>query len=206
MARKTADQLEREMNANMRKTTPEQQRNIDRRAAEQNRSYGDSNRTKRANAEIDSARKKSDAMKPPRAPMMDEPAAKRKSKIRQLAERKIAERNPNTLAGAIKKQNKEAVKTFKTEFKKPNTTGRDSADLAEAKRRLRQFGTEKDLKKLNKWGNKQDGKKPINFARLRALGKVLGRGGKALGVAGFVPDLMKGGEAAAGKKKTRYQE
>jgi hypothetical protein len=53
----------------MRKTTPEQQRNIDRRAAEQNRSYGDKNRTKRANAEIDSARKKSDAMKPPRAPM-----------------------------------------------------------------------------------------------------------------------------------------
>ena len=68
MARKTADQLEREMNATMRRTTPEQQRNIDRRAAEQNRSYGDANRTKRANAEIDSARKKSDRMKPPAAP------------------------------------------------------------------------------------------------------------------------------------------
>jgi hypothetical protein len=84
MARKTADQLEREMNAKMRKTTPEQQRNIDRRAAEQNRSYGDKNRTKRANAEIDSARKKSDAMKPPRAPMMDQPTPKQSAIQRML--------------------------------------------------------------------------------------------------------------------------
>ena len=84
MAKKTADQLEREMNAKMRKTTPEQQRNIDRRAAEQNRSYGDKNRTKRANAEIDSARKKSDAMKPPRAPMMDRPTPKSSAIQRML--------------------------------------------------------------------------------------------------------------------------
>jgi hypothetical protein len=76
MAKKTADQLEREMNAKLRKTTPEQQRNIDRRAAEQNRSYGDSNRTKRSNAEIDAKRKSSNAMKPPRAPMMDQPTPK----------------------------------------------------------------------------------------------------------------------------------
>lgn len=70
MAKKTADQLDREMRAKMLKTTPQQQRNIDKRAAEQNRYYNDPKaRTERANAELDKARKSSNAMKPPVAPM-----------------------------------------------------------------------------------------------------------------------------------------
>jgi hypothetical protein len=201
--KKTADELDREMRATMRKTTPEQQRNQNMRQAEQNRSYGDGNRARQLNAEIDAKRKSSNALKPPAAPMPPSESPKKKNRLMELAKNKIAERNPNTLVGAIKKQNKNAIKTFKKEFKKPNTTGRDTPDFAEAKRQLREFGTAKDIKKVNKWGNRQGPpKKPVNFARIKALGNILGKGGKALGVAGFVPDIMKGGEAFSGKKKT----
>jgi hypothetical protein len=97
----------------------------------------------------------------------------------------------------VKRLNKEAVKGMKAELKKPNTTGRNTPEYNEYMRQLKRFGTDRDKARVNKAANKR----PVNFARVKALGKILGRGGKALGVAGFVPDIIKGGEAFSGKKK-----
>jgi hypothetical protein len=161
----------------LRNRTPEQQRNVQMREAEQNRRAGD-NKGKREALARTAARAKSDALKPPMAPTTD--------------------RSMPTGKKVVKQMNKAAIKGIRQELKKPDTTGKNTPRYNELTRQLREMGTDKDRAKVNKIANK----KPINFARLKALGKILGRGGKALGVAGFVPDIMKGGEAFSGKKKT----
>jgi hypothetical protein len=65
--------------------TPKQQRNIDRRRAEDNRYYNDPKaRTERANAERDNARKSADRLKPPAAPATPAPSAAKQSAISKL--------------------------------------------------------------------------------------------------------------------------
>jgi hypothetical protein len=70
----------------------------------------------------------------------------------------------------VKRLNKEAVKGMKAELKKPNTTGKPSANYAEYSKRLKEFGTAKDKAKVNKAANK----KP---ARMQALSRIRGFAG-----------------------------
>jgi hypothetical protein len=161
----------------LKNRTPEQQRNVQMREAEQNRRYGD-DKGKREAAARTTARAKADSLKPPKAPLTDRSMPTGKKVVKQL--------------------NKAAIKGIRQELKKPNTTGNNNPRYNELMKQIREVGTDKDRAKVNKIANK----KQPNFARIKALGNILGRGGKALGVAGFIPDIMKGGEAFSGKKKT----
>jgi hypothetical protein len=230
MARKTADQLEREMNAKMRETTPEQQRNIDRRAAEQNRSYGDSNRTKRRNAEIDSARKKSDAMKPPRAPMMDQPSGKKKANpVRALAEKKAAKKQYKSArleANRVLGQQTTAGSKDQSSYAEVRRNAQSKAEEASKKLSKKQLDKIDTNKKFVKQNEKafQEGKQytaknssdpftkksSFNYTppRMSATQRIMNalKGGKGLGALGLAGTVIGGAKQIATQKKPKARQ
>jgi hypothetical protein len=217
----------------LRNRTPEQQRNVQMREAEQNRYYNDPKaRSKRASAELDAKQKKSDAMKPPRAPMMDQPSEKKKANpIRTLAEKKAAKKQYKSArleANRVLGQQTTAGSKDQSAYSEVRKNAQSKADEASkklSKKQLDKIDTNKKFVKQNEKAfqegkqytaknssdpftkkssfNYTPPKKKINFARIKALGKILGRGGgRALGVAGFIPTFIEAGENMSGKKKT----